>query len=414
LENVVASGDWKIAEGVVNNVLLPYGHGEIDSIFVVGSDAHGTKLHPRDGGSDDTDYIAIFMPSADNILGSQPFHHYTYNVDGLDVVVYSFPKLMSMLKSANPNILGLLFYDNPEHVPLFGPVMTNLTALRDMFLSKQLYDRFEGYSRSQIKGMEKSEFKGYMGANRKEVVQEVGYDTKAAAHALRLLWMGIEIFTHGSMCVDRTGIDAGTLKDIKRGAHTLETVMSWIDSARAELQLVYKNTHLPENPDWEGQERFLVDTMLGHLVADYISLSSSRSRDGTEIYGTVSGFNLPGLEDILRHAHDYQNPWSMEMMDFSSLQNGKKSTNIAGGENSTNIGGTQNSADMEGSQNSDELGAGYEYSTEHGVGEKSEGTGWRQLSERLGRALKSSGLTRGYVSAYLERGGTPGGYLDTM
>lgn len=410
----MVSGDWKQAEGVVNNVLLPNGYGEIDSIFVVGSDAHGTKLHPRDGGSDDTDYIAIFMPSADNILGSNPFHHYTYNVDGLDVVVYSFPKLMSMLKSANPNVLGLLFYENPDHMPLLGPVMTNLTALRDMFLSKQLYDRFEGYSRSQIKGMEKAEFKGYMGAKRKEVVEKVGYDTKAAAHALRVLWMGIEIFTYRSMQINRTGIDAGTLKDIKRGVHTLETVMSWIDSARSELQLSYKNTSLPDNPDWEGQERFLVDTMLGHLVADYISFSSGRPFGGTAVYGMISGFNLPGLDDRLRIPYDIQNPWAMEEMDFSTLQGDKKSTDIAGGENSTNTGGTQNSTDMEGSQNSDELGAGYEYSTEHGVGEKSEGTGWRQLSERLGRALKSSGLTRGYVSDYLEMGGTPGGYLDTM
>jgi hypothetical protein len=332
----------------------------------------------------------------------------------LDVVVYSFPKLMSMLKIANPNVLGLLFYENPEHMPLLGPVMSNLTALRDMFLSKKLYDSFEGYSRSQIKGMEKAEFKGYMGARRKEVVEKVGYDTKAAAHALRVLYMGQEMFSTGSMHVNRTGIDAILLKNIKRGVHTLETVMSWIDSARAELQLVYKNTSLPENPDWEGQERFLVDTMLGHLVADYISLSSPRSRDRTEIYGTVSGFSLPGLEDILRHAHDYQNPWSMEMMDFSSLQNGKNSTDIAGGENSTNTGGTQNSTDMEGSQKSDELGAGqksegigwgYQYSEQHGAGE---------IPESLARVAKSTRYKGGSVYDYLEMGHTPGGYLDTM
>jgi len=42
-----------------------------------------------------------------------------------------------------------------------------------------------------------------MGKKRRELVMRVGYDSKNAAHLIRLLRMGIEFLTEGTMYVER-------------------------------------------------------------------------------------------------------------------------------------------------------------------------------------------------------------------
>lgn len=56
-----------------------------------------------------------------------------------------------------------------------------------------------------------------MGERRKALVRRHGYDTKNAAHLIRLLRMGIEFLQSGELLVDRSGHDAGELLAIKRG-----------------------------------------------------------------------------------------------------------------------------------------------------------------------------------------------------
>jgi hypothetical protein len=63
-----------------------------------------------------------------------------------------------------------------------------------------------------------------MGQKRRELVRRVGYDAKNAAHLIRLLRMGIEFLTEGTLHVKRA--DAAELLEIKRGAWPLEEVKS--------------------------------------------------------------------------------------------------------------------------------------------------------------------------------------------
>jgi len=51
---------------------------------------------------------------------------------------------------------------------------------------------------------------------RRELVRRLGYDAKNAAHLIRLLRMGIEFLTEGTLHVER--VDAPELLDIKHGA----------------------------------------------------------------------------------------------------------------------------------------------------------------------------------------------------
>lgn len=56
-----------------------------------------------------------------------------------------------------------------------------------------------------------------MGEKRRRNVKRFGYDVKHGAHAIRPLRMGVEFLRTGEFHVDRTGIDAEELKEIKRG-----------------------------------------------------------------------------------------------------------------------------------------------------------------------------------------------------
>ena len=47
---------------------------------------------------------------------------------------------------------------------------------------------------------------GYMGQKRRELVRRVGYDDKNAAHLIRLLRMGIEFLTEGTIYVERANL----------------------------------------------------------------------------------------------------------------------------------------------------------------------------------------------------------------
>jgi hypothetical protein len=55
--------------------------------------------------------------------------------------------------------------------------------------------------------------------------EKYSYDVKHGAHLVRLLNMGIEIIRDGKVNVDRTGIDADVLLDIRNGGWTYERLL---------------------------------------------------------------------------------------------------------------------------------------------------------------------------------------------
>lgn len=108
---------------------------------------------------------------------------------------------------------------------------------------------------------------GYMGEKRRRNVERFGYDVKHGAHALRLLRMGVEFLRSGEFHVDRTGIDAEVLKEIKRGLWFLERVQATSERLFAEAEDALRSSKLPERPDREGAEALLVGIPKDRLLA---------------------------------------------------------------------------------------------------------------------------------------------------
>jgi len=86
-----------------------------------------------------------------------------------------------------------------------------------------------------------------MGKKRKELVEKYGYDTKNAAHLIRLLRMGIEFLNDGQLQVIRQ--DAQQLLEIKRGEWTLDKVKAEAERLFISAETAFTLSKLPNKPD---------------------------------------------------------------------------------------------------------------------------------------------------------------------
>lgn len=182
----------------------------------------------------------------------------------LDLVVYEIRKYINLLLKNNPNVLSLLWLDE-KHYLFKHELGARLVEARDIFISKNCYKTFGGYAAAQIRKMNKQEYRGYMGAERKRMVGAIGYDVKNAAHALRLLKMGIEILTTGEVTVMRP--DAQRYIAIKNGEWPLEKVKEEAERLDGLLDEAYIRSTLSKKPDFHKAE----DLCVG-ILSDYYGL----------------------------------------------------------------------------------------------------------------------------------------------
>jgi uncharacterized protein len=227
-----------------------------------GSIAHGMYIPNSDPLSiDDKDTIAICVPPKEYILGLKEFHSRgTQEIkrDEWDIVVYEIRKAISLLTQGNPNILSLLWLSDKNYLNV-TPAGKLIIDNRKLFVGKHVYRSFTGYAYSQLHRMEHFVFEGYMGSKRKAIVEKFGYDTKNAAHLIRLLRMGIEFLTDGELYVERE--DAPQLLDIKKGKWTLDQVKTESDRLFKLAEEAYVRSMLPKDVDHNAVNNLCIDVI---------------------------------------------------------------------------------------------------------------------------------------------------------
>lgn len=225
-----------------------------------GSVAHGTYLPSDDPDSvDDKDLMAVCVPDSSHYLGlhrygSRGTKEIVRDVPGppetrWDVVVYEAQKAISLLEKGNPNVLSLLWLPETYYVKRTAAGRLLLDN-RDLFSGKHVFNAYAGYASSQLSKMERGSFKGYMGEKRRALVEQHGYDTKNAAHLIRLLRQAIEFLSTGELLVERP--DASELIDIKRGLWSIEKVKAEAETLFAQARTALINSPLPAKPDHDA------------------------------------------------------------------------------------------------------------------------------------------------------------------
>lgn len=96
-----------------------------------------------------------------------------------------------------------------------------------------------------------------------------GYDTKHAAHLVRLLRMGREILVDGAVHVWRGDRDREELLALRRGAWSYDELVEWAEQQDAELEAIYRaNTSpLPKRPDRKALDALCVELVEASLRA---------------------------------------------------------------------------------------------------------------------------------------------------
>ena len=230
-----------------------------------GSHTHGTYIPSTDPNSiDDIDMMGVYLAAPERYVGLQenlqrsfPLKHEEY-----DYEFHEFRRFLNLLLKSNPNVIGMLWLQ-PHLYKKISETGRYLIDHRDIFSSKAAYYSFTGYAHAQLYKMEHLAYQGYMGAKRKRLVEKYGYDTKNAAHCIRLLRMGIEFLLTGEIHVWRA--DADTLKEIKTGLWTLDQVKDEASRLFKNAEEALLKTHLPHSPDKEKAERLCMDVLTDYL-----------------------------------------------------------------------------------------------------------------------------------------------------
>jgi hypothetical protein len=230
-----------------------------------GSIAHGMYVPNSDPNSiDDKDVMGIFVASRDHYVGLRQEKETVekwYNE--WDCVYYEIRKIISLLLKGNPNVLSTLWLDE-RYIIQSSEAYSVLRKSRDIFASKKVYHAFCGYAHSQFKKMTAFTFNGYMGEKRKTLVEKYGFDVKNAVHLIRLLKMGIEFLTEGTLYVERT-LDASQLLAIKNGQWTLEQVKAEAEKLFKLCEEAYIRSSLPNEPNYDA-----ANTLCNIIVLDHV------------------------------------------------------------------------------------------------------------------------------------------------
>lgn len=243
--------------------LQPYPDGMI-FLGWRGSVAHGTYQPPTEPTAiDDIDVIGVVIPELKNYFGLHEWgSRGTKEIkkQHCDAVYYEFRKMVSLLLQGNPNVLSTLWLPN-DMVLYSSWQWDSLVLNRDKFVGRHVFDAFYGYAQAQLKKMFATEgvFAGYMGDKRKQLVKQYGYDTKNAAHLVRLLRMGIEFLRDGKLYVKRD--DAAELLSIKRGEWPLAKVRELSEELFLDIKVHEGASKLPPEPDYDGVEQWMTEVL---------------------------------------------------------------------------------------------------------------------------------------------------------
>jgi predicted nucleotidyltransferase len=210
---------------------------------VIGSQAYGLV-----GEGSDIDRRGIYLPPAD-------LHWSLYGVpDQLEneqtqEAYWEIQKFLVLALKANPNVLECLYTPMVEKAT---PLAEKLLAMRSSFLSRMVYQTYNGYVLSQFKKMQA------------DLRNKGQVKWKHVMHLIRLLLSGIGTMREGFVTV-RVEEHRENLLAIRRGEMPWEEVEDWRKRLHHEFNASLGATNLPERPDYEKANTFLIEARRSSL-----------------------------------------------------------------------------------------------------------------------------------------------------
>lgn len=266
---------------------------------LVGSTIHGLGV---DDGVDDRDEMGVCLEDVEYVIGLGAFEQWTFRtaeqrlveqtgrptVDGrlpksgtgdLDLTVYSLRKFARLALQGNPTILNLLFVP-PHECVVRDANGTRLQELAPAFASRQAGARYLGYLEAQRRRLTGE--RGQMNVSRPELVERYGFDTKYAMHMLRLGFQGVEYLRTGRLTLPMAEPARSYLRGVRLGRESFQAVLTRAGELERELKDLLETSPLPETPDTNTVETWMIRTYWDHWKA-----GSSFSRGSYEPEGRL-------------------------------------------------------------------------------------------------------------------------------
>jgi predicted nucleotidyltransferase len=147
-----------------------------------------------------------------------------------------------MALKGNPNVLECLYTPLVEHAT---PLAEELLAMRSAFLSRLVYQTYNGYVMSQFKRMQA------------DLRNQGKVKPKHVMHLIRLLLSGVHVLREELVPVD-VGGHRDRLLAIKNGEMPWDDIENWRKELHRDFDRALEETSLPERPDYERANEFLV------------------------------------------------------------------------------------------------------------------------------------------------------------
>jgi len=229
----------QVKEGEIGDSSISAGRSDLfDRVIfrcVIGSRAYGL-----DDDQSDTDYRGIYLPPAD-------LHWSLYGVpdqienEPMQEQFWELQRFLVLALKANPNVLECLYTPLVEKKT---PLADELLQMRSAFLSRLVYQTYNGYVLSQFKKMQA------------DLRNQGAVKWKHVMHLIRLLISGIGALQHGFVPV-RVDDRRDQLLAIRRGEIPWEETEKWRIRLHGEFEQAFAETRLPERPDY-GQANALL------------------------------------------------------------------------------------------------------------------------------------------------------------
>ncbi len=209
--------------------------------FIIYRCVVGSRAYGLDNDESDTDRRGIYLAPAEmqwSLYGAPE----QFEDNAAQSCYWELQKFLTMALKANPNILECLYSPMVEKVT---PLGEELLAMRQVFLSQMIFQTFNGYAMSQFKKIEQ------------DIRNSGQIKWKHAMHLLRLLLTGAETLRNGDVPV-RVDAHRDRLLAIKRGETPWTEVDAWRKELHRDFERALAETKLPERPDYEAANRFLI------------------------------------------------------------------------------------------------------------------------------------------------------------
>ena len=230
----------------------------------VGSTVHGIGV----AGTDDRDELGVCLEPLEFVIGLRHFEQFVHRTQpqgvrsgpgDLDLTIYGLRKFCSLALKGNPSIL-LLFNVPDDKCIVLEPAAIELRSLAWAFASKRAGNAFLGYMQQQRQRLMGE--RGQMNVKRPELVEEYGFDTKYAGHIIRLGFQGIDYMTSGSFPIPMPLEQRDTILAVRTGKMAENEVLTLAGELEAELKDAIDVTPLPDKPEYDVVNRFLIETYL--------------------------------------------------------------------------------------------------------------------------------------------------------